>query len=250
MGRYDKIKVYNGSAWVKPTHLRIYNGSGYTDLGKDDSDNKTPLHVYDADGNLQRVTLNKTVNTVAGEKYTSGAWNMLPIDGYNWNWTAAAMAVECMVRRTDASDKRIFYVGKSGSYFDVWWLADGRIRIRSQYNGGTVSTRYSSNYVTATNTWVYLYIYTGQQNSNGQGSLNWNHTVTTIWTNAFEVSGTTNVVGSDGIHFKSVFTCQGRKYSYGITHFSKNMETISGTDGSTYQNVNHVDTSYETITWE
>ena len=98
MGRYDKIKVYNGSAWVKPTHLRIYNGSSYTDLGKDDSDNKTPLHVYDANGNLQRVTLNKKINTVAGEKYTSGAWNMLPIDGYNWNWTGAAMAIECMIR--------------------------------------------------------------------------------------------------------------------------------------------------------
>lgn len=250
MGRYDKIKVYNGSAWVKPTHLRIYNGSSYTDLGKDDSDNKTPLHVYDANGNLQRVTLNKKINTVAGEKYTSGAWNMLPIDGYNWNWTGAAMAIECMIRRTDNSDKRVFYVGKPGYFLEVYWLADGRIRINSQYGDGTVNSYYSSNYIKTTNSWTYLYIYTGQQSSGGKGTVNWGGTITNIWTNAFEVSGTTNVVGSSGLHFKSTFTCQGRKYNFGVTYFSKNMETISGTDGSTYQNVNHVDTSYETTTWE
>ena len=249
MGRYDKIKVYDGKNWVQPSSIRVHDGSKFVDLGTNTSDNKTPLYVVDANKNKVRVTLDKQINTIAGEKYTSGAWNMLPIDGYNWNWTGAAMAIECMIRRTDNSDKRVFYVGKAGYFLEVYWLADGRIRINSQYANGTVSTYYSSNYIKTTNSWTYLYIYTPQQDRDGKGTVNWGGTVTNIWTNAFEVSGTTNVVGSSGLHFKSTFTCQGRKYNFGITYFSKNMETISGTDGTTYQNVNHVDTSYTEEVW-
>lgn len=251
MGRYDKIKVYDGSAWVKPTHLRIYNGSGYTDLGKDDSDNKTPLHVYDANGNLQRVTLNKKVTTVAGETYTDGPWNLLPAGGYCWNYGGANMVISGTIRRTSATDKRIYYSGNGGSVrIELWWLADGRLKLITTNQYGAENVRYSSNYVNVINTWVSFKVY---QNYNADyGGIEWNGTYTQTWTNGFEINAANvwNTVGSSGLHFKGTFTCQGRQYNYGTRYFSNNMSTIKGTDNNTYQNVNHVDTSYETVSWE
>ena len=41
MGRYDKIKVYNGTEFVKPKRIRVFDGKVWQDLGPDNSDFKT-----------------------------------------------------------------------------------------------------------------------------------------------------------------------------------------------------------------
>lgn len=253
MGRYDKIKVYDGNAWVTPKHLRIWNGNNYTDLGLADSDNITPLYVYESPSVLHRVTLNKKVNIVLGEQYIDGPWTLLPESGYCWNWTAANMIISGTIRRTDANAKRIYYSGTPdrSSYIEIFWEADGRIRISSRYNGGAVDTRYSSNYVTVVGTWVSFQIIRNQSSNNQDpGIITWNGVQTRFWSAAFEMGNAFNQVGSVGLHFKDNFTCQGRRAGYGTYYFNKDVSNISGTDYSTYANVTHVDTSSEEIIWE
>lgn len=253
MGRYDKIKVYDGNAWVTPKHLRIWNGSNYTDLGLADSDNITPLYVYEGPNVLHRVTLNKKVNTVIGEQYIDGPWTLLPEPGYCWNWTAANMVISGTIRRVDSSSKRIYYSGHvdRSSYIEIFWEADGRIRVSSRYNNGAIDTRYSSNAVTAVGTWVSFQIIRNQSsNSQDPGVIIWNGVQTRFWSAAFEVGNASNQVGAVGLHFKDNFTCQGRRAGYGTCYFNKDVGNISGTDYSTYAYVTHVDTSREEIIWE
>ena len=38
MGRYDKIKVWNGSAWVQPSRIRVRANNSWQDFGDNLSD--------------------------------------------------------------------------------------------------------------------------------------------------------------------------------------------------------------------
>lgn len=82
MGRYDKIKTWNGSSWVQPTQIKVWNGSSYTDYGANDSDNTNSIYTWDG-STWQRMTLNKKV-TQTGTNYGFGGWvNMWP--QYVWS---------------------------------------------------------------------------------------------------------------------------------------------------------------------
>lgn len=68
MARYDNIKVYNGSSWVKPSEICVWDGSKWISLGGDDSSNTSEMNVWNG-SSWQRKTLNKKINTVTVDKY-------------------------------------------------------------------------------------------------------------------------------------------------------------------------------------
>ena len=69
MGRYDNIKVWNGSSWVKPSEVSVWNGSQWVSLGDDNSSNTNGMYVWNG-SEWVRKTLNKT--TTYGDKWVYG----------------------------------------------------------------------------------------------------------------------------------------------------------------------------------
>lgn len=59
MGRYDKIRVHNGSTWVQPGRMYVYNGSGWVDFGANDSYNTQTMYAHNGTGWV-RQTLNRS----------------------------------------------------------------------------------------------------------------------------------------------------------------------------------------------
>ena len=72
MGRYDKIRVYNGSSWVQPSRMYVWNGSSWVDYGANDSDNTRSLYTYNG-SSWSRRTLNKVVRQTS-TNYTFDTW--------------------------------------------------------------------------------------------------------------------------------------------------------------------------------
>ena len=72
MGRYDKIRVFNGSSWVQPSRMYVWNGSSWVDYGTNDSDNTRSLYTYNG-SSWTRKTLNKVVRQT-GTNYTFDTW--------------------------------------------------------------------------------------------------------------------------------------------------------------------------------
>ena len=84
MGRYDKIKTWNGSSWVQPTQIKVWNGSSYTDYGTNDSNNTNSIYTWNG-SEWKRMTLNKKV-TQTGTNYGFNQWiNMWPNSGWPEN---------------------------------------------------------------------------------------------------------------------------------------------------------------------
>ena len=60
MGRYDKIRVYNGSSWVQPSRMYVWNGSSWVDYGTNDSDNTRSAYGWNG-SSWVRFTRNRTI---------------------------------------------------------------------------------------------------------------------------------------------------------------------------------------------
>lgn len=68
MGRYDKIRYYNGSSWKKPSKIKVWDGLMWVDYGADDSSNTKSIYgVYNND--WKRFTLNKVAKERVADKY-------------------------------------------------------------------------------------------------------------------------------------------------------------------------------------
>lgn len=86
MGRYDKIRYWNGSAWVQPSQMKVWNGSAWVDYGANNSDNTKALRAWNGSG-WQRFTRNKKVTNTSTLNYK---YIRSPIDGprnFNFNNT-------------------------------------------------------------------------------------------------------------------------------------------------------------------
>lgn len=68
MGRYDKIRVWNGSSWAQPSRIRVWNGSSWQDYGANDSTNTNSIYVWNG-SSWVRKTLNKTSHYVHQTHY-------------------------------------------------------------------------------------------------------------------------------------------------------------------------------------
>lgn len=84
MGRYDKIKTWNGSSWVQPKQIKVWNGSSYVDYGANDSDNTKPIYTWNG-SSWVRVSLNKVVRQTS-TNYTFDSWTTVwPTSGWPEN---------------------------------------------------------------------------------------------------------------------------------------------------------------------
>ena len=83
MGRYDKIRYWDGSNWRQPSQVKYWNGTSWVDLGTNESSNTKSLYIRN--GNTwQRKTLNRTYHPVDHYlQYDGGAITSLP-DGYQF----------------------------------------------------------------------------------------------------------------------------------------------------------------------
>lgn len=139
MGRYDKIRVWNGSSWVQPSRMYVWNGSSWVDFGTNDSDNTRTLYIWDG-SSWVRKTLNRKSNTVTQEKYlqyNGGAATSLP-DGYQFYGSK----YEFIVQPDAQGNYMMFETGSSNSacYARFGFYNNGSkyyVYGKSRYNNGT-----------------------------------------------------------------------------------------------------------------
>lgn len=178
MGRYDKIRCWNGSSWVQPSQMYVWNGSSWVDFGTNDSDNTRTMYSWDG-SSWARRTLNRQVNYGAKEWVVTGSgWGgyMNAGDiGANVNQNVFNFYFYCA--KDADNDKTIAYYGDTDFGWEILWLADGRLRWRCFYGGG-YSQSYTSNYRGAHN-WSVVNAY---RNSAGthNGEINFGGTVSGI----------------------------------------------------------------------
>lgn len=58
MGRYDKIRVFNGSSWVQPNNMYVFNGSSWVHYGDNNSYATNTGYAYTG-STWNRITLNR-----------------------------------------------------------------------------------------------------------------------------------------------------------------------------------------------
>lgn len=248
MGRYEKIKVYNGSSFVKPSRIRIYN-NGWQDIGTDTSYSTVPMYVRKADGSNARATLNRRDYTVVDDQYASGAFNLLPASGFCFYTANAGWYFRATIYKESDISNQIFYCGTgTTSYIKIVWNANGTVTVSVRYNNSTIYSVTSSNAVTAGN-YVYLNVYAAKGSTKVYVVLNGVTTSATLY-NQFIVTSATNVVGSTGMRFKDTLSASGAKYPSNTYSVSFNTTTANGTDNSQYVNlvhtvVSHTETVYE-----
>lgn len=112
MGRYDKIKVYNGTEFVKPNRIRVFDGAVWQDLGPDDSAFKKSMYVRQGTKN-KRITLNKNEVTHIGDNYRDGAFTAQPYNGYcfcpiSTKAGAYSFSIEFYIKRGSSGAKNLF----------------------------------------------------------------------------------------------------------------------------------------------
>ena len=252
MGRYDNIKVFDSNGiWQTPERIRIYskyNAQGvanWIDLGASTSYVTTPIRVQTEEG-LRYATLDRKDVTVVTDKYAVGPFSVSPAAGYCFCPTSSSAGeynfnFNCTVRKTSATDQRIFYSGNGygDDFIDITWLANGKIRVQGAYNGNT-KTFTSSNAV-GINTWVNLRVYANKGSYKTYIVFNGVTTSTSFYV-AFINKSVTNKIGTSYLHFKNTLTVTGVSYTKGALTASFNASTVSGTAGS-YVGVTHKEDS-------
>lgn len=233
MGRYDKIKVYNGSNFVKPSRIRVYRDGAWRDLGLDDSSNTAPMYVRKNNAFI-RATLNKQINTHYLEAYTIGQFKILPEDRWGVNPTKYAWNFQGTIEKTVNQDVHVFKSNATTntSHLTITWLADGRIRIQAKttYGSGTTGTTYSSNAVMAGNK-VNLRVYWNKGSTTCYIVFN-GVTTSKAFHYAWEVSKSTNLVGDTRLKFYGTVSVTGVKYSNIVTTTTFNASSTNAADTS------------------
>ena len=136
MGRYDKIKVYNGTEFVKPNRIRVFDGEVWQDLGTDDSSFTKSLRVQH-EGTFKRATLNKQINTIEGDKYRDGEFTAQPYNGYCFCPISTkagkySFSLELNIKRGSAGAKNIFKsygIYMTGNYIYITLNANNTITV-------------------------------------------------------------------------------------------------------------------------
>lgn len=254
MGRYDKIRVYDGSQWRIPTQIKVFN-TVWQDLGTDTSTSTKSLYVYDSNRTPQRATLNRHDVPVTVDQYTVGQFTLKPASGYCYATNSSNVGkypwnLNVTIRKTRDVEQQIFWCGTktSGSYIRVRWLADGKISVDNRWDGNTVDSVTTSDAVSI-NTWHTLRVYTPKGSSTVQIWVDGVKVKTGTLNNFFQITNATTKVGDTYINFKNNFTASGCKYSNKAYTCDFNASTANGTGSRTadFQNVTHYeDIQYHT----
>lgn len=215
MGRYDKIKVYNGTEFVKPNRIRVFDGEVWQDLGTDDSNFTKSLRVRHED-TLKRITLNKQINTIEGDKYRDGEFEAKPYNGYcfcpvSTNAGAYTFSLELYIKRNTAGAKNIFKsygIYMSGNYIKITLNADNTITVATSctFDSNSNESTARGNSKTTTNkiqegAWNYVKILAEKGTRNVKVTIGNNTESFTGLTYSWLVYST-NRVGDSGLYIK------------------------------------------------
>lgn len=255
MGRYDKIQVYNGTDWVKPSRIRVYSNQAWQDFGEDLSANTRALSVRHEDV-FHRVTLNRTEVVTETESYAGGdGFRFLPANGFcfcpnSTAYTNTTWLFRATIKKTADGDQNVFWTGNpdSSCSLHIVWLNDGRIQVtcRSVYGDLGTQTIITSNAV-GKGAWVYLNVTINK--GSYQMSVNFNGVTTSgsMW-QTWLIYNADNKVGGTGVVFKDGMEVQGSTHSGGSTYRWLNTSTASGSTGE-YEGVDHYGGSTTEIKW-
>lgn len=252
MGRYDKIRYWDGSSWVQPNQIKYWNGSSWVDLGTNDSSNTTTLNAWNGSGWV-RQTLNRSV-TYGSKQWNvsaSGTGGYLDVgSGANVNQNIFNFYFYCM--KDYDNDKNVAWFGSTAQGWRLLWLADGRIQWNTYYNSGT-SASYSSNYRKSYN-WSVVNAYRNSTGT-GSGTLNFGGTTTSIGCGyRHQYSGQTFYIGGWGMCYRDHIRSYGINGSgtyvdrYG---YIDNLSVASGAQsaGYLYLYSNNTVTQDTTVSW-
>lgn len=247
MGRYDKIKVYNGSSWVTPSRIRTYRNGSWLDFGANNDTAATRILRVCKNSNFVTCTKHAVVNPPVSTNYRiRGSFSLNPTAGYCFRPMKSAWYFKGYIRKISSGEKNIFYHGtgspsnKAGTYISIVWNSDGTITVSGRYNSGTVRSVTTSNAVGTDNT-VYLSV-SAPKISSGYATVTVSFNgVQTSFVNysEFSVSNTSNQVGDSGVEFYNTLEVKGWAYSGSSNSVSINCTTASGST-SEYNNVTSV----------
>lgn len=257
MGRYDKIKVWDGSAWVQPRSLKVRANDAWQDFGDNLSAITKTLELRH-DNQWKRCTLNKSTRVIPGETYSSGAFSLLPASafGYNNNYGPSDFKLEFVVKKDSDTDVVVFRSGNSTNkcLFKVTWLASGAFKITVATQYGSDGTQYSgttTEKVMAGN-WATVKILGKKGDYKLTVTVNGVAKTFTDLYYYWSIENATNQVGQAGVYFKDTFFIQGHYYvnsnTVGTKQVTIDMNTASGS-GNDYTGITHVDTSTEEVIW-
>ena len=206
MGRYDKIRCWNGSSWVQPKQMYVWNGSSWVDFGTNDSSNTRSMYTWNG-SSWVRKTLNYQINYGDKEWYChqSGAYGTFNVNSQaNVNQNEFNFYFYAM--KDYDNDKTVAYFGSSSLGWELMWLADGRIRWQTRWNGGG-SYSYSSNYRGAYN-WSVINAWGGS--GTGNGTLNFGGTTTSINRSyRHQYNSQSLSLGTWGMAYRGTLRCYG-----------------------------------------
>lgn len=257
MGRYDKIKIWDGSAWVQPSRIRVWSNNAWQDFGDNLSAVTKTLEVR-YNNTWNRCTLNRSTRTTPGETYSTGSFNLLPATSFGYNNYAGPsdFKLEFVARKDTDTAMTVFRSGNSTNkcLFKVDWLASGafKITVATQYGSdGTAHSQTTTAKVMAGN-WATVKIRAPKGSTNLTITVNGtSQTFTNLWY-YWAIRNATNTVGQTGIEFKDTFFIQAHYYINDSTSGTKqvtiNMNTASGSSNN-YSGITHVDTSTTEVIW-
>ena len=258
MGRYDKIKIWDGSAWVQPSRIRVWSNNAWQDFGDNESAITKTLEVRHNNA-WHRCTLNRSTRTISGETYANGAFQLLPKSafGYNNYVGASDFKLNFTARKTTDTKVTLFRSSTPSNdcQFIVEWLADGSLKftvtgpyyVDGSYIGPRTATATTTKKVLAGN-WMTVNIY------GKKGTYNLKVTIDGVaqtFSNLYyfwERPDATNQVGQTGVQFKDTFLIQAQTYNHKTTSVTINMNTASGSSNN-YSGITHVDTSTTEVIW-
>lgn len=181
MGRYDKIKVYNGTEFVKPNRIRVFDGEVWQDLGVDNSNFTKSIRVQH-EGTFKRITLNKQINTIEGDKYRDGEFTAQPYNGYCFCPISTkagkySFSLELNIKRGTSGSKNIFKswgIYMSSNYIYITLNSDNTITVSTSCtfdNNGNLIDYARGNTKTTTNkiqdgVWNYVRVWADKGTKN------------------------------------------------------------------------------------
>lgn len=236
MGRYDRIRVFDGTNWRQPRKIFIYNGNNWIDLKADDDTSQSgTLHIFDALWKEATKHYVSTSHTEYGPWYTTGEFTIA--NAYNYCYCPKSPTssesrtwdFRCTVRKTVNQDKLILFIGSSSenTRIKIIWLADGRIKVETRFNGATLHSMYSTNAVQASTNFISLRVYQIKNDSTMHIVFNGQDTTQAMY-DSFTFSNMIGKAGSDSVNFKDNFYLEGGANSgYGYGTINQDATTLT-----------------------
>ena len=209
MGRYDKIKVYNGTEFVTPNRIRVYDGEVWQDLGTADSDFKKSMYVRYEDTN-HRVTLNKNVTEVAGYSYKNGTFSATPAAGYCFcpssSYGGGTFNFEAYIKRGTTGELtmlNLYTTNNSNNYFRVILNADNTVTVKTScaYTSPYLVTRTTTAKINADD-WNYIKVYSASGSKGITVTVNDSVITFSNVIRSYQSTKARNTIGANGLYIR------------------------------------------------